>query len=231
MTPRVIAIVPSAGLGRRFGSDQRKTFALIDDKPLFLYTLHRLHRSVSITEVIPVVRPEDVQRAEDLIASEGLGKVRRVVAGGKERQDSVSNAVNLVQDDGILMVHDGVRPFVSVQLIQRLIEGLESVDGVIPALPVQDTLKTVNGESCIRSTVPREKFFTVQTPQVFPIPVVRDAFERASADGFYGTDESSLVERIGGKVKIVPGDPFNIKITTPGDMKMAELIHHMQEAS
>lgn len=244
MKIKVVAIVPAAGLGKRFGTSVRKPFANIEGMPLLICTLKRLHKAKPITEIIPVLRQEDMEKGLELIETHSLNKIKQIAAGGKERQDSVLSALRLIEEvgdstlrDGLILIHDGVRPLISTELIERLLREIKGsgltclpdrqaraeVDGVVPGIPVKETLKEIDKtKGFVLSTVKREKFWIIQTPQVFPFTVIKKAYDKAYTDGFYATDDAALVERIGGKVKIIAGDPFNIKVTTPEDMNMVE---------
>ncbi len=150
--------------------------------------------------------------------------------GGDKRQDSVYNGIKeLDSDTDIVVVHDGVRPFVPVGLIGETIKLAMVEDGAVVALPVKDTIKEVTGEGLIKNTPHRESLWYAQTPQAFKKRIIEEAFIRAYNDGFHGTDESSLVERIGGKVKIIEGTSENIKITTKEDLLHAEMILKMRQ--
>ncbi len=236
MKIKVIAIVPAAGLGKRFGSSVKKPFAKVADTPLLIYTLKRLHEAKSITEIIPVLRQEDMKRGLELIESHNLNKIKQIAPGGKERQDSVHSALRLIKvgstrsrEDGLILIHDGVRPLVSTELIERLLQEIKGVDGVAPGLSVKETLKEINTKGFVLSTVKREKLWAIQTPQVFPFTVIKKAYDKAYTDGFYATDDAALVERIGGRVKIIRGDPLNIKVTTPEDMDMIEHLFYKRK--
>jgi 2-C-methyl-D-erythritol 4-phosphate cytidylyltransferase len=218
MDLKVVAIVPAAGIGKRFGSSEKKQFVTVADNPLLFYPLQVLHSIQSITEIIPVVRKEDMERCRKFTLAGMLSKIKKIAPGGSERQDSVYNALTLIQDDDLVLIHDGARPLVSPELIERLLQEIEDVDGVIPGIPVRDTLKQVDSQGYVLSTVRREDFWSIQTPQVFRCQLIKKAYEKAYENGFYGTDDAALVERIGGKVKVIPGDPLNIKVTTPEDM-------------
>ncbi|MDO8282114.1 MAG: 2-C-methyl-D-erythritol 4-phosphate cytidylyltransferase [Thermodesulfovibrionia bacterium] len=222
--PSVVAIVPAAGIGRRFGGSVRKTFVELKGIPLLVHTLSRLSEVASISDIIPVLRADDIETGRKLFAQYKIEKVRQIVAGGAERQDSINNAVKLIEGDCIVLIHDGARPIISEKLVANLLENLEGVDGVIPGLPVKETLKQVDGNGMVVSTVDREKFRSIQTPQAFTSGVIKRAYKMAYADGFYGTDDAALVERAGGRVKIIPGDHFNIKITTQEDLELAEML-------
>ena len=245
MKTNVIAIVPSAGLGKRFNPSAKKIFAHIAGIPVFIYTLKRLQEIKSITEIIPVLREEDFRKGLKLIKSYKINKVKQIARGGQERQDSVYNALCLIENNPpvppfdkrglrgdckkgkkqngcLILIHDGVRPLVFAELIKRLLNEIKGVNGVIPGLPVKETLKEINNRGYVLSTVKREKYWAIQTPQVFQYKIIKKAYDRAYKDGFYATDDAALVERIEGKIKIIAGSPFNIKITAPEDLKMAE---------
>ncbi len=226
-----VAIVPAAGLGKRFGASVRKPFADVAGAPLLIYSLKRLQEEKSVVEIIPVLREEDMKMGLELIEANNLSKVKQIAPGGKERQDSVRNALRLINDECLILIHDGARPLVSAGLIARLlqeIKGADSartrVDGVVPGLPMKETLKEVNTEGLVLSTVKRDKFLAIQTPQIFPFKIIKKAYDAALRDGFHATDDSALVERTGGRVRVIKGDPFNIKVTTPEDMDIVEYV-------
>jgi len=231
MDTKIIAIVPSAGLGKRFDPSRRKTFVSINGVPLLICTLKRLHSEDSIVEIIPVIRPEDTGRFNEMVKEYHMDKIKRVAPGGLERQDSIYNALRLIEEDGVeiyrnsyILIHDGVRPYIPEDLIGKLMEEIKDADGVIPGIPVKDTIKEIDGGGIVVSTLNREKVRAVQTPQFFSFRAVKKAYDKAYEDGFYATDDAALVERTGGRVKIIEGSPFNIKVTTPEDLKMVEYL-------
>jgi 2-C-methyl-D-erythritol 4-phosphate cytidylyltransferase len=229
MDKKIIAIVPAAGLGKRFKAPVKKTFVDLKGVPLIIHTLMRLCEEKVITEVVPVLGGEDIDNGFDLIRQYGLRKIRIIAPGGNERQDSIYNALKLLEQNGIesgsiILIHDGVRPFIPEGLIEKLIEELKNYDGAIPGFPVKETLKEAALDGIVISTVERERFWTVQTPQAFYFDTIKKAYDAASTKGFYATDDAALVERLGGRVKIVTGSPLNIKVTTPEDMEMVEYL-------
>jgi 2-C-methyl-D-erythritol 4-phosphate cytidylyltransferase len=224
MMPDVVAIVPAAGLGTRFGGSVRKTFVELKGVPLLVHTLRRLHGLEFISDIIPVLREDDIETGCRLISKYGLDKVRQVAPGGQERQDSINNALRLIERECIVMVHDGARPVVSEAVVTALLQNLEGVDGVVPGLPIKETVKEVDGDGIVKSTADRERLRSIQTPQAFRSSVLKKAYSEAYSDGFYGTDDAALVERAGGRVKVIPGDPYNIKVTTREDIKMVEYL-------
>ncbi|MDH7513220.1 MAG: 2-C-methyl-D-erythritol 4-phosphate cytidylyltransferase [Clostridiales bacterium] len=214
---RVSAIIVAAGKGKRFGS--AKQFALLRGKPLLDWSLEKFESHPDVDEIV-LVLPDDREKAAYLGRSR---KVIAVVAGGPRRQDSVFCGVEALDPERahIVLVHDGVRPFVSCALITRVIEETQRKGAAIPAVPVEETVKEVDGTRVVR-TLDRERLYRVQTPQGFLYPVLRTALERAREEGYSGTDEAALLERTGEMVAVVAGDPRNIKVTTPLDLKMAE---------
>jgi len=222
MRRKAIAIVPAAGSGKRFNPYRRKTFVDLQGIPLIIHTLKRLNQSASIEEVIPVMRSEDVEDGYDMVARHGLHKIRRIVVGGRERQDSVYNGLKSI-DEGIVLIHDGVRPIIPDGLIERVIAELDGFDGVVPGVPLRETVKLIDGAMVV-NTISREGLWSIQTPQAFPVNTLKKAYEKAYKEGYYATDDSALVERIGGRVKIIMGSPFNIKVTTPEDLEMVKCL-------
>ena len=231
----VVAIVPAAGLGVRFGGSGRgkKTFHELDGKPVIARTLLALERTALVTEVIPALRPEDHGMLRDLMAEYGIKKVKKIAEGGKERQDSVWNALKLVSPGTeAVAVHDGVRPMATPEFISAVISALyedDGWDGVVPGLMPRDTIKevgaTLTGKTlAVKTTLERRSLVAVQTPQVFRYKSLFAAYETAMARGYYATDDAALVEAAGGKVKIAPGLPENIKITTPVDILLSEAL-------
>ena len=231
MNKALIAIVPSAGLGKRFDASGRKTFIKIDGVPLLIYTLKRLHSENSIAEIIPVLRQEDIDMGFEMLKEYNLDKIKRIAPGGPERQDSIYNALRLIEEDGIdsyrnnyVLIHDGVRPYIPDGMIEKLVDEIKGVDGVIPGIPVKDTIKEIDSEGIVVSTLNRVKVRAVQTPQFFSFKVIKKAYDNAFKDGFYATDDAALVDRIGGKVRIIAGSPLNIKVTTPEDIEIVEYL-------
>lgn len=231
MNYRIVAIVPSAGLGRRFGPHSNKPFQNLGGKPLLLWSLETLESVDEVTEIIPVLREEDIERGVEVFDKYNLSRIRRIIPGGKERQDSVYNGLKAVEDKKcIVLIHDGVRPLIEKSLIEETIRHMSEIlrirgdyDGVILGVPLKDTVKEV-GEGMITKTLKRDSLWLIQTPQVFPYGTILDAYEKAMRESFYSTDDSALVERYGGKVKVIMGSYRNIKITTPEDLGIAEFL-------
>jgi len=202
----------------------RKQFMLLEGAPILIHTIRKFDACPSVSEVVVALRPDDMDWVREMIASERLSRPVRLVAGGDSRQQSVENALASL-DDGVdlVAVHDAVRPFVEIDAIESVIrEAAECGAAIIGVVPV-DTVKRVH-KNKVRATLPREHLILTQTPQVFQYALLKRAFEKAAEDGFVGTDEASLVERMEEvEVSVVQGSDRNIKITKPGDMELARL--------
>jgi len=225
---RITAIVPAAGLGTRMGADQPKQFLELDGVPLIIFTLRRLAACASITDFLISTRTEDVMSLQDKVARAGLGRPARVIHGGDTRQQSVANALAQVDPaTEIVLVHDAVRPFVTLDQIERVIAEARARGAAILGIPAIDTVKEVKRASLpenvalISATIPRERIVLAQTPQAFSYPLLRDAFRKAEQDGVTASDEAALVERLGRDVFVVLGSERNLKITRPADMDLA----------
>ncbi|MGC2061340.1 MAG: 2-C-methyl-D-erythritol 4-phosphate cytidylyltransferase [Thermodesulfovibrionales bacterium] len=223
MTKKVVAIVPGAGIGKRFGPGTNKPFEILAGKPLLVWVLETLESVEEIIEIIPVIKAENMGWAAELIEDHRITKVRRIAPGGKERQDSVYNGLKLVEDEeSVVLVHDGVRPLIEPRHIREALEAIGDFDGVVVGVPVKDTVKEAAG-GVVTRTYDRSMLWAIQTPQVFSYSVLRAAYEKAKDESFHATDDSALVERYGGTVRIVQGSYANIKVTTPEDLLVAEL--------
>lgn len=234
---RVVAIVPAAGLGKRFGSGTNKAFQTLQGKPLVIWSLQILETVTDIVEIIPVLKVEEMERGRMLFEEYGLTKVDRIARGGKERQDSVYNGLKLIEDKNcIVLIHDGVRPLIEKKLIENAIKELsnssvspaekgneQGAEGVILGVPLKDTIKEV-GDGIIRKTLKRGSLWAIQTPQVFTYKNILYAYDSAMNKGFYSTDDAALLEQYGGKIKVIMGSYRNIKITTPEDILIAEAL-------
>lgn len=228
MKDKIIAIIPSAGIGKRFGKEANKSFVLLAGKPLLLWAIEEIGRLPEVAEIIPVLKKEDMERAVEFFEQYNIPKVKKIAPGGSERQDSVFHGLNLVEDkQSIILIHDGARPLVEHTYIREAVSHLSGCDGIIVGVPVKDTIKEVTGE-VVERTLKREVLWSVQTPQIFPYEKIFAAYEKAMKERFYSTDDSALVEKYGGSVKIVMGSYENIKITTPEDLLVAEALLKMR---
>jgi 2-C-methyl-D-erythritol 4-phosphate cytidylyltransferase len=218
---KVGAIIAAAGAGRRMKADRPKQLLVLDGTPILIYTLRKFERSRLIDHLIVPAPHDAVDEIRSLVSQSGLKKPAVVVEGGERRQDSVWIGIQHLQPDTtIVAVHDAVRPFVTVDEIESVVTEADRRGAAILAIPIVDTVKQVERD-LVEMTVTREHLVLAQTPQVFRIEVLREAFERAQKDEYYGTDEASLVERINHPVAIVRGSERNIKITRPSDLTLA----------
>lgn len=221
----VRAIIAAGGRGERMGGELPKQFIQIKKKPVLTHTVEKFEKCDLIDEIVLVV-PEDYVSfcSYQVVDVYDFKKVRRILAGGKERQGSVYKALlSLSGNTDIVVIHDGVRPFISLEKIAKSIEICKKEKAVILALPINETVKRIEDKFVI-TTLDREKLWVAQTPQTFEYKLILEAYKKAMEDGFIGTDDSSLVERIGFKVKVLEGEYENIKITTPEDLILAERI-------
>ena len=223
------AVIVSAGKGHRLAGEKKKQFLLLAGKPILCHTLDKFENCPFIDSIQLVVGQEDMDYTLRAIVEDyGYRKVSQIVPGGKLRQESVKNGVDaLSQDVDIVVVHDGVRPFVTREMIEESIQAARRFKAAVVAVPVKETIKVVGPDRTVLKTLDRESLWKIQTPQTFQVEVIKEAFRRAAEDGFIGTDDASLVERIGINVYILPGSYNNIKITTPEDLILANLILQM----
>lgn len=235
---RVAAILPAAGLGTRMGAETPKQFLSLDGVPVLLFTLRRLAACPAITDFVISTRAEEVDSLAASIKSENFsGRRVRVVRGGDTRQDSVANALTEIPTEAdLILVHDAVRPLVTLSQIERVIAEAAACDAAILGIPAMDTVKEVkraslpNDVALITATIPRERVVLAQTPQVFRASLLLEAFGRARQDGVSASDEAGLIERMGRDVHVVVGSERNLKITRPGDMELAEFYLRQERA-
>ena len=220
---KVSAIIPAAGSGRRIGSAIRKQFLKLRGKPLLVYTLEAFERCPDIDDIILVIPREDKEFSLKGIAEKyGISKLRRAVAGGDERQESVYNGLmTLGCDTSIAVIHDAVRPFIGSEDISGAISLCEECGAVVTAVPVSDTVKVSDGET-VERTLDRGRLWLAQTPQVFRKDWIRKAYREAEEQQISATDDAFLVEQLGHPIKIVQGEEQNIKITSAMDLFIAE---------
>jgi 2-C-methyl-D-erythritol 4-phosphate cytidylyltransferase len=214
-------IIPASGLGSRFGLKTPKQFYKLNGKEILVHTLNRFNSCKRIKSIFVSTRREYVNKISLLVKKHKLGKAGNVVVGGKHRQDSVYNALKELncKPDDVIIVHDAVRPFVSANLINRMINESVNYDCVIPGLPLTNTIKKTNKKGIVVNTIPRENLWSIQTPQFFKYNKLMKAFAYAKANKIIGTDEAALMEYAGYKVKVVEGEKTNVKITTRKDVK------------
>lgn len=227
----VSVILPAAGLGTRMGravpekaGTSRKQFMLLEGSPILLHTIRKFVSSPAVSEIVVALRPEDLEWVRDLLERENFAKPVRLVEGGDSRQASVENALaTLGPATELVSVHDAVRPFIEHSVLEKVFAEAQGTGAAIVGIVPVDTVKQVHRNK-IRQTIPRERLILAQTPQVFRFDLLKQAFAKAREDGFAGTDESSLVERLEQvEVSVIPGSDRNIKITKPSDMDLARL--------
>jgi 2-C-methyl-D-erythritol 4-phosphate cytidylyltransferase len=223
---KVTVLIPAAGMGRRMGKAVAKQFLPLGDKPMLAHTLLAFQRASEIDEIIPILSKEDMESClRDVIELYHITKVKTLVVGGKERQDSVMNGLKkLEKDAAVVLVHDGVRPFVTAEMIRESVELARKGECVVVGVPLKDTIKEVDDNGVVRHTLERNRLWAIQTPQAFPLKVLKRAYEESYKYRAFGTDDAMLVERAGNKVRVIMGSYENIKITTPEDLILAEEI-------
>jgi 2-C-methyl-D-erythritol 4-phosphate cytidylyltransferase len=216
-------IIPAAGQGKRMKAGKNKLLLELEGRPILIHTLEVFERDPACEGIILAVHPDDEKTLEELAERHGIGKIEKMVIGGVERQDSVYNALKSVKNAEMVLVHDGARPFIAASVINELVREAELRGAAIAAAPVKDTIKkAVDG--LVKETIERSSLWQVQTPQAFRTQLLSAAHQRAEQEGFTGTDDASLVERLGEEVGIIESDYDNIKITTPEDLYFAEAI-------
>ncbi len=217
----VSVIIPAAGSGRRMGGGTAKQFLPLRGEPVLVRTVRRFSECPLVDEI--VIAAGDVEATRALVGH--MPKVTRIVQGGAERQDSVWAALQAVHSrPRIVAVHDAARPLLTADVLKGVLQAAADHPAQVVAVPVQDTIKQVGPDGVVVATPDRSTLWAVQTPQVFWADVLVRAFRQAIADGFLGTDDASLVERIGVPVRVYRGHPGNLKLTTPTDFRLAELL-------
>ena len=216
-----VAVVPAGGMGVRMGSTQPKQYLTLAGLPLFVHTLRALLSGGAVDRAVLAVPAERVPLTRRLLRRHRIDVTIDVVEGGPSRQQSVWCALQAVPvDTGWVVVHDAVRPFIAGSLVEQLLETARRVGAATCGLQIRETVKRVAGET-VHSTVDRDGLWLTQTPQVFRRDLLWEAHDKARRDGFVGTDDAMLVERLGAQVAMVPGIPYNMKITTPDDLRIA----------
>lgn len=218
--PLAAAVIVAAGAGKRLGSAVRKQYLEVAGEPILLRALRPFIRHPEVGAVVVVLPPEDAAHPPAWLAETGV----RVVAGGAERGDSVLNGLLATPEDApVVLVHDGARPFVTEEVIGRVLEGARS-GPVLAAVPVADTIKEVGADGLVRATPERSRLWQAQTPQGFPRGTLLEVHRRAREEGFRATDDAALCERYGIPVRVVEGAAENLKVTRPADLAVAEAL-------
>jgi 2-C-methyl-D-erythritol 4-phosphate cytidylyltransferase len=216
-------IIPAAGQGKRMGAGKNKLLIELNGVPVLIHTLLVFENDEECAEIILAVHPQDEAECCTLLTKYKITKVKRIVFGGKERQDSIYHALKTLTEDGIVLVHDAARPFIKKASIHLVAETAAKIGAAIIGVPAKDTIKKVhNGK--VTETIERSSLWIVQTPQAFRMSLLLEAYKKAEKENFTGTDDASLVERLDAPIAMVEGDYDNIKLTTPEDLFFAEAI-------
>jgi 2-C-methyl-D-erythritol 4-phosphate cytidylyltransferase len=223
---KTYALIPAAGMGKRMGASINKQYLRLGGMPIVARTISVFEQAPFIAGIYLVIPADEIPYCrEHVVEACSFRKIVEIVPGGKERQNSVMNGLNAIRqrcgDDDVVVIHDGVRPFITPELLKESIDTARTSDGALVAVPAKDTIKTVR-DGIVTGTPPREGLWQAQTPQTFRFGVIYGGHLAAERDGFIGTDDTSLVERRGGRIRVVRGDYRNIKITTPEDLILAE---------
>ena len=224
--PKCTAIVLAGGSGKRMGTKVQKQYLEILEKPVLFYSLHEFQKSDVIDDIVLVVGEGQEEYCQtEIVNKYGITKVSQIVAGGKERFHSVWNGLQQVEEQGYVFIHDGARPFVDQEMIERVYKEVKVYKACVVGMPVKDTIKIADAEGCALQTPDRSRVWMVQTPQVFDVSIVKAAYESLiHSPGAFATDDAMVVETYADcKVKLVQGSYENIKITTPEDLEIAEV--------
>lgn len=231
MKPICTAVIVAAGKGKRMGTDISKQFLLLGGKEILAHTVEKFENAENIRDIILVTGVDSLQDVQDMVLEYGWKKVISVTAGGKERQDSVWNGLQEVPEDTeIVLIHDGVRPFVTEETFDLSIETAMEMGGCVAGVPAKDTIKVCNAENIAVATPDRSTLWQIQTPQTFRKEWIIKAYENAKQNGFIGTDDASLAENSGYPVKVIMGSYRNIKITTKEDLLIGEAFLREEQA-
>ena len=222
---KVGVIIVAAGSSRRMdGTD--KVLALLDGESILVRVVDVFQRCTPIDQIVVVLSEQNLERGKQLVIEQGWSKVIDVCVGGRRRQDSVAAGLRRLSSCNWVVIHDGARPLVTVDLIDRGLEAAKETGAAVAAVPVTDTIKTAGDNKIVRQTPPRQNLWAVQTPQIFGIKIITESYSRVSGNV---TDDASLVEQLGYRVKIYMGSYDNIKITTPDDLALAEVLWRKYE--
>lgn len=223
MMERWGVVIVAAGRGKRMGTTESKQYLQLGGKPIVVHTLQNFQEMAFIDEIVLVVGADDIARCEAWCEQYRITKVKAIIQGGAERQHSVHAGLRLIESSWV-MVHDGVRPFVSEQAVVRCCQQAAAHGAAVLAVPVKDTIKQVNQDGVITATPDRKSLWAIQTPQAFRHDLLLEAHEAAQQVGMLGTDDASVAEWRGATVVVAEGEYTNIKITTPEDLPWAELL-------
>ena len=221
---KIYAIIPAGGEGKRTGYSLPKQYCKFNGKELIVYSLEIFEKCDLIDDIVVSLKSEYFNLLKELIKKYKLNKISELVEGGKERQDSVNNALSQIPavNDDLIVIHDAARPLLPLKVLNDSIISAKKYDNIVVAIKARDTL--LEGDDCVSSYLDRKQIYYAQTPQIFRFKVLKDAMAKASNDKFYGTDESRLVHRASYNIKIVEGSMLNFKVTTDSDMELFDII-------
>ncbi|NLP43578.1 MAG: 2-C-methyl-D-erythritol 4-phosphate cytidylyltransferase [Peptococcaceae bacterium] len=222
---KIAAIIPAAGQGRRMGDQGNKLLLELAGIPILVYTLSIFEACPLVSEIVIPTAPQDIPAIQKIVKAHGFKKVNSIVEGGSERQESVARALTALSPFiAKVVVHDGARPLLTLAELEAFLREAEACQAAIMAVPLKDTVKRVDERGWVVETPPRENLRAVQTPQFFDRPLLEKVHKLAEAEGYSATDDAALMEWQGYPVKIIPGSYENLKITTPEDLLLAEII-------
>lgn len=223
-TSKVGAIIVAAGGSRRMGGVD-KVMALLRGKPVLVHVIDTFQKCNSIDQLVVVVNRKNLELCQQLVAEKGWSKVTKVCLGGRRRQDSVAAGLSQLDNCQWVVIHDGARPLVTVDLIERGLGAARETGAAVAGVPVTDTIKMAGNDKIIQETLPRRNLWAVQTPQVFRFDIISQSYSKIKGEV---TDDASLVEQLGYRVKLYMGSYDNIKVTTPDDLALAEVLWQKQ---
>ena len=223
---KTVAIIPAGGAGKRLKTHVAKQYLLLDNVPVLIHNLNVFQKSKVIDNIVLALPSDDlVSVRQELIDKYGLSKVTTIIAGGKERQDSVRNGLTTINGKcDVVVIHDAVRPFVTEKMIKGVVDAAKTTGAASAGVKAKDTIKETKKDNMVAATIPRQNLWLTQTPQAFKFELLKKAYKTAYDEKFYGTDDASLVERIGKKVIMIEGSYENIKITTREDILIADAL-------
>jgi len=218
-------VIPAAGQGKRMEAGCNKQFLFLQGRPVLAHTVSLFEESEYVSEIVIAGAVSDLSRLEDMVSEYGFTKVTAIVRGGTERQDSVYAGIQALSSAvGRVVVHDGARPLLSLREFHRFLGETEGFAAAVMGIPLQDTVKRIDDAGKVLETLPREVLRAIQTPQIFERSLLEEAHRRSATEGYYGTDDATLLERLGYSVRVAAGSAENIKITLPEDLWLAEQI-------
>jgi len=221
---RTVAIILAGGAGKRMGAPTNKQFLLLDNKPIIVHTLEVFEECRAIDGIYLVVNQKDLSIfQEEILETYRFPKLMKLVIGGRLRQDSVRNGLEAIDNScNTVVIHDGARPFLTPSFVEKSISLMEMFDAIIPAVPVKDTIKVISKEGFVVKTLERDSLWHIQTPQLFKFDLILKAYREGMARKLYGYDDATFLESLGTRIKVIEGSPYNIKITTPEDLVIAQ---------